>query len=128
MSKFLFTMLSANTLGLPALLLPIARALADRGHDVAMFNPAPAPAKLIGDAGLKNLRRMPWRSKPIPGFDSTQMSLAWDAEQEFASMYGDERYTRTDTAFYVDLIRRWAPDVVVDTFGLLTCLAARILK
>jgi MGT family glycosyltransferase len=128
MSKFLFTMLPANTLGLPALLLPIAQALADRGHDVAMFNPAPAPAKLIDDAGLRNLRPMPWRSKPIPGFDAAQMSSAWDAEHEFAAMYGDERYTRAATAFYVDLIRRWAPDVVVDSFGLLTCLAARILK
>ncbi|MBV8356364.1 MAG: hypothetical protein JO189_00295, partial [Deltaproteobacteria bacterium] len=128
MSRFLFTMLPANTLGLPALLLPIARTLANRGHDVAVFNPAPAPAKLIDDAGLRNLRRMPWRSKPIPGFDPAQMSLAWDAEQEFAAMYGDERYTRAATAFYVDLIRRWAPDVVVDSFGLLTCLAARIVK
>jgi len=128
MSKLLFTMLPANTLGLSALLLPIARALADRGHDVAMFNPAPAPAKLIEDAGLRNLRRMSSRSKSIPGFDPAQMSLAWDAEQEFAAMYGNERYTRAATAFYVDLIRRWAPDVVVDTFGLLTCLAARILK
>src|SRR5215471_19297548 len=102
MSKLLFTMLPANTLGLSALLLPIARALADRGHNVAMFNPAPAPAKLIDDAGLRNLRCMPWRSRPIPSFDPAQMSLAWDAEQEFAAIYGDERYTRAATAFYVD--------------------------
>ena|ERR1039458_8410013 len=32
MAKFLFTMLPANDLGLPTRLVPIARALADRGH------------------------------------------------------------------------------------------------
>jgi hypothetical protein len=34
MAKFLFTMAPANDLGLPTRLVPIARALADRGHDV----------------------------------------------------------------------------------------------
>jgi hypothetical protein len=34
MSRFLFTMLPANDLGLPTRLVPIARVLADRGHDV----------------------------------------------------------------------------------------------
>ena len=51
MAKFLFTMLPANDLGLPTRLVPIARALADRGHDVAVFNPAPVPAKLIEEIG-----------------------------------------------------------------------------
>jgi MGT family glycosyltransferase len=128
MARFLFTMLPANTLGLPTRLVPIARTLADRGHDVAVFNPAPAPSKLIDDAGLKNLRRMPWGPKPAPGFDPVEVSAAWDIEQNLATMYGDERYTKSATAVYVDLIRRWDPDVVVDSFGLLACLAARILK
>ena len=39
MAKFLFTMLPANDLGPPTRLVPIARALADRGHEVAVFNP-----------------------------------------------------------------------------------------
>ncbi len=55
MAKFLFTMMLANDLGLPTRLVPIARALADRGHEVAVFNPAAAPAKLIAEAGLQNL-------------------------------------------------------------------------
>ena len=63
MSKFLFTMLPANDLGLPTRLLPVARALQDRGHDVAVFNPAPALAKLIADAGFINL---PMPSRPMP--------------------------------------------------------------
>ena len=128
MAKFLFTMAPANTIGLATRLIPIARALADRGHDVAVFNPAPAPAKLIDDVGLRNLRRMLWRSKPPAGFDPAKVSSAWGVEQELATMYGDERYTRAATAVYVDLIRRWDADVVVDSFGLLACLAARILR
>ena len=52
MARFLVTMLPANDLGLPTRMVPIARALADRGHDVAVFNPTPAPGKLIAEAGL----------------------------------------------------------------------------
>jgi MGT family glycosyltransferase len=128
MSKFLFTMLPANTLGLPIRLIPIARILADRGHRVALFNPAPAPAKLIDDAGLTNLRPIQWRPKPAPGFDPVHVSRAWDVEQNLGTMYGDEDYMRTIAAVYLDLILRWEPDVVVDSFGLPACLAARILK
>jgi hypothetical protein len=71
MPKFLFTMLPANDLGLPTRLVPIARALADRGHDVAVFNPAPAPTKLIDDAGLKNL---PMPSRPMPAWGATSLN------------------------------------------------------
>lgn len=52
MGKFLFTMWPANDLGLPSRLVPIARLLADRGHEVAMYNPTPAPANLIASAGF----------------------------------------------------------------------------
>jgi hypothetical protein len=51
MGKFLFTRLPANDLGLPARMVLIAREMADRGHEVAVFNPSPAPAKLIAEAG-----------------------------------------------------------------------------
>jgi UDP:flavonoid glycosyltransferase YjiC (YdhE family) len=127
MAKFLFTMMPANDLGLPTRLVPIARALADRGHDVAVFNPAPAPAKLIEDAGLKNL---PMPSRPLPEFsmDLAQVGAAWDVEEMFAAVYNDEVYAKAATALHVDVLRDFAPDVVVDSFGLLTCLAARILK
>ncbi|MGB7622293.1 MAG: nucleotide disphospho-sugar-binding domain-containing protein [Terriglobia bacterium] len=127
MSRFLFTMVPANDLGLPSRLVPIARALADRGHEVAMFNPAPAPARLIEDAGLKNLP-MPSPPMPVPGYDPGELSSAWDLEQMYATMYSDEEYARADTAFHVDLVRNFDPDIVVDSFGLPTCLAARILR
>jgi len=66
MARFLITMLPANDLGLPTRMVPIARALADRGHEVAVFNPAPAPGKLIAEAGLTSLP-MPARPMPEPG-------------------------------------------------------------
>jgi len=127
MSKFLFTMLPANDLGLPTRLVPIARALADRGHDVAVFNPAPAPAKLIEDAGLKNLP-MPSRAMPDPSTDLAQVSLAWDVEHMFGAAFGSEEFVRASTALHLDVVRDFNPDVVVDSFGLFSCLAARILK
>ena len=127
MAKFLFTMLPANDLGLPSRLLPIARELANRGHDVAVFNPAPAPAKLIEDAGLINLP-MPPRPMPAHIFDDAHVSGAWDVEHMFGALFADEEYVRAATALHVDVVRGYGPDVVVDSFGLFTCLAARILK
>jgi UDP:flavonoid glycosyltransferase YjiC (YdhE family) len=126
MAKFLFTMLPANDLGLPTRLVPIARVLADRGHEVAVFNPAPAPSKLIAEAGLANLP-MPSRPIPPPVMDLVQLGSAWDVEDFFAALYLDEEATRGETAVYVDVIRDYDPDVVVDSFGLLTCLAARVV-
>ncbi|MGA9861587.1 MAG: nucleotide disphospho-sugar-binding domain-containing protein [Terriglobales bacterium] len=126
MAKFLFTMLPANDLGLPTRLVPIARTLADRGHAVAVFNPAPAPSKLIAEAGLQNLP-MPSRPMPAPVMDLAQVGSAWDVEELFAAIYSDDESTRGETAVYVDLIRDYDPDVVIDSFGLLTCLAARVL-
>ena len=127
MSRLLFTMLPANDLGLPTRLVPVARALADRGHDVAVFNPAPAPSKLIEDAGLKNLP-MPSRAMPDPSTDLAQVSLAWDVEEMFGAAFGSEEFVRASTALHVDVVRDFDPDVVVDSFGVFACLAARILR
>jgi hypothetical protein len=126
MAKFLFTMLVVNDLGLPTRLVPIARVLADRGHEVALFNPAPAPAKVIADAGLINL---PMPSRPMPAIAGSMAgaSAAWDVEEMFGHLFSDEGFVRAATAVHVDLVRDYAPDVVVDSFGLFPCLAARIL-
>jgi UDP:flavonoid glycosyltransferase YjiC (YdhE family) len=125
MARFLFTMLPANDLGLPTRLVPIARILADRGHDVAVFNPAPAPAKLIEDAGLVNLP-MPARPMPAIAGDMAGASAAWDVEEMFGHLFSDLDTLRAATLAHVDVVRDYAPDVVVDSFGLFTCLAARI--
>lgn len=126
MARFLFTMLPANDLGLPTRLLPIARLLADRGHEIAVFNPAPAPAKLIADAGLVNLP-MPC---PLPD-SATEMegvSVAWDVDHMYGAAFRNEEFIRQATALHVGLIQGFSPDVVVDSFGLFACLAAHILR
>jgi MGT family glycosyltransferase len=125
-SKFLFTMLPANDLGLPTRLVPIARVLADRGHEVAVFNPAPAPAKLIADAGLVNLPVPPTTMTPFWG-DLDQANQAWDVEHMFGAMFSDQEFVGDATTLNIDVIRGYAPDVVVDSFGPFGCLAARIL-
>jgi UDP:flavonoid glycosyltransferase YjiC (YdhE family) len=127
MARFLITMLPANDLGLPTRMVPIARALADRGHEVAVFNPAPAPGKLIAEAGLPSLP-VPARPMPPPAFDLMQLSDAWDVEHFFGGVYTSEEYVREALPVYLDLIRDYAPDMVVDSFDPLGCLAARILK
>ena len=125
MAKFLFTMLPANDLGLPTRLVPIARVLADRGHDVAVFNPSPAPARLIEEAGLANLP-MPSRSLPDPPFDLAKASQAWDVEEFFGWLFADEEFVRANTTLHLDVFREFKPDVVVDSFGVFACLATRI--
>jgi UDP:flavonoid glycosyltransferase YjiC (YdhE family) len=127
LARFLFTMMPANDLGLPTRLLPVARVLVDRGHEVAVFNPAPVPARLIEDAGLRNLP-MPPRLLPEMEGDLVQASQAWDVEHMFASLFPDEEFVRAATALHVDLIREYDPAVVVDSFGPFACLAARILQ
>lgn len=127
MARFLVTMFPANDLGLPTRMVPIARALADRGHEVAIFNPAPAPQKLIAEAGLTSLP-MPARPMPAPVFDLTQVAEAWDVEHFFGGVYTTEDYVREALPVYLDLVRDYAPDMVLDSFDPLSCLAARILK
>lgn len=127
MAKFLFTMWPANDLGLPSRLVPIARRLADRGNEVAMCNPSPAPASLIAEAGLRNLP-MPEPAVAPPMIDLNEAAQAWDAEHLLAPCYMDEIYVEGMTAAYVKLMREYAPDVVVDSFEQLACLAGRIVN
>ena len=117
MSRFLFTMLPANDLGLPTRLVPIARALADRGHEVAVFNPAPAPTALIADAGLRNLP-MPPRLMPRP--PSTWRGRAQGlgrGRDVCLAFFGRRTLCERTRRLHVDLMRDFNPDVVVDSFG-----------
>jgi len=127
MARFLFTMLLANDLGLPTRMVPIARALADRGHEVAVFNPAPAPQKLIAEAGLTSLPP-PARPMPQPAFDLATIAGGWDVEHFFAGVYPSEQYVCDAVAVYVDLVRDYKPGLVIDSFEPIACLAARIAR
>jgi UDP:flavonoid glycosyltransferase YjiC (YdhE family) len=71
MTKFLFTTLPTNDLGLLTRSLPIARELAGHGHDITFCSPAPAPSRLIGEAGFEN--RLP--KHPLYEFVARGQSL-----------------------------------------------------
>src|SRR5258708_21353710 len=55
MTRYVFTTVRTNDLGLLGRSLPIARELSALGHSVAFCNPAKAPRRLIADAGFENL-------------------------------------------------------------------------
>ena len=55
MTKYLFTTLLSNDLGLLTRSLPIATELAKREHEIVFCSPGPAPSKLIADAGFANV-------------------------------------------------------------------------
>ncbi len=55
MTKFLFTTLPTDDLGLLARSLPIADELARRGHTISFCSPARAPRRLVSRAGFENL-------------------------------------------------------------------------
>ena len=52
MSRFLFTTLPSNDLGLLTRSLPIARELRTLGHDVVFCSPGAAPRQVVADAGF----------------------------------------------------------------------------
>ena len=124
MARILFTTLPSNDLGLPTRLLPVANALAGRGHEVAFCNPLPAPAALIGSAGFANLpipvRRPAVFAPPSPEF--------WDLDH-LAALAGwlDVDYVRASCADHLALLGAYRPDVVVDSLNPAACVAARAL-
>ena len=117
MARILVTMLPVNDLGLPTRMLPIARALADRGHDVGVFNPAPAPMSLIAETGLTGLE-MPSAPTQAPGWDIGLANSAWDVDEMFAGLYANEEFLREMTAIHLQLLLEYAPDMVGDSLNL----------
>ncbi|HSR34505.1 MAG TPA: hypothetical protein VLY63_28380, partial [Anaerolineae bacterium] len=55
MTRYLFTTLPTNDLGLLTRSLPISGELSKRGHEIAFCSPAQAPSKVIAEAGFQNL-------------------------------------------------------------------------
>ena len=54
---------------------------------------------------------------PSPVMDLAQAGAAWDVEEFFAALYLDEEATRGELAVYMDVIRDYDPDVVIDSLG-----------
>jgi len=88
MTRFLFTTLPTNDLGLLARSLPIARELAAHAHTVLFCNPASAPRHLIAEAGFENLTL----NHPIFDLIATDRSLRgllrFIGERKYRPRYG----------------------------------------
>lgn len=125
MKKVLFTTLPSNDLGLLARTVPVARELAAMGHNVAYCNPAPAPSKLIGEAGLENLTPPP---SPTPTAFAPGTPEVWNLGH-FWALLGclDESFVRGSTEAMMALMTDYGADVIVDSWNISACLAARAL-
>ncbi len=125
MTKVLCTTLPSNDLGLLARTVPVARELASMGHEVAYCNPAPAPGKLIAEAGLDNLTPPPW---PMPTGFAPSTTQVWNLGH-FYSLVGflDENVVRGSAAAMMKMITDYGADAVMDSWNVSACLAAKAL-
>lgn len=125
MKKLLFTTLPSNDLGLLARTVPVARELAGKGHEVAFCNPAPAPSAVIGEAGLANL---PPRLGPWPTMFAPSTTEVWNVGH-FSALIGylDENSVRGGCEAMMGLMTDYGADVIVDSWNLTACLAAKAL-
>lgn len=156
MSRYLFTTLPSNDLGLLTQSLPIARELRVRGHQVTFCSPAKAPTKLIADADFDNhfpnqplyylisgdmrlgrlgriiLSKHPMRDVGIIISFIRHMTKnstveIWDIDQ-FMSLLGMgiEGFIRANVDALLELIDAYEPDAVVDFLNPFACIAARV--
>jgi len=126
MKKLLFTTLPSNDLGLLARTVPVAKELSKRGHEVAFCNPAPAPTAVIEEAGLANL---PPRLGPWPTTFAPSTTEVWNVGH-FSALIGylDENSVRGGCEAMMGLMTDYGADVIVDSWNLTSCLAARALR
>lgn len=126
MKKFLFTALFSNDLGLPTRTVPIAVELAKRGHEIAFCNPSEAPRKLIEAAGLKNL---PPKPRPISTVRPPPTQEVWNMDHFWSAFgYQDENFVRGDCEAMMALMTEYGADIIVDSWNISACLAARALQ
>jgi len=155
MSRYLFTTLPSNDLGLLTQSLPIARELRDRGHEIAFCSPAKAPIKLISDAGFKNLlpkqplyylisgdirfgrlsrllfsrhlkRDVGILISFIQHMSRHSTAEIWNIDH-FMYLFGmwNEGFVRANVAALLELIDTYEPDAIVDFLNPFACIAAR---
>jgi UDP:flavonoid glycosyltransferase YjiC (YdhE family) len=158
MKKYLFTILPSNDLGLLARSLPIALELKNRGHQVDFCSQAKAPKKLISTAGFENLdlkwplleimsgdagfKKLVGLMKSAHFFRDTGILISfvrqmmrsgtaeiWNLDQ-FMYLLGMrfEKYIRAYVGAMIGLIDETRPDVIVDFWNPIACIAAKIKR
>lgn len=158
MSRYIFTTLPSNDLGLLTQSLPIARELRNREHQVAFCSPGKAPVKSISDAGFDNL--LP--SQPLYYLISGAIRLGrlsrillsnhlkrdvgilisfikhisknstaeiWNIDH-FMYLFGmwNDGFIRVNVDALVELICTYKPDAILDFLNPFTCIAAKVIK
>src|SRR5512142_3203357 len=151
MSRFLFTTLQSNDLGLLTRSLPIARQLRALGHEVVFCSPGAAPRKVVADAGFDS--RIPdeplynlgdpatlarvlrsghrWRDLRLflrlaRHMSGNATAEIWDVDQFFHLMgLADADLLRLAIPSLMRLIHDVGPNVVVDFWNPMACVAAR---
>jgi len=127
LAKILLSMIVSNDLGPISRLLPIAQELSKRGHDLAFCNRAKAPSLLIQEAGFKNMPVVPSQSPSV--YPSEFTAEIWNGNQGSSYMgFLDIEFVRAIAQDYVEMMQDYNPDIIVDTWGLPACLAAKILR
>lgn len=126
MSKFLFTNLWSDDLGLPTRTVPIAEELVKRGHDVTFCNPLGSPSTVIKEAGLNNI--VP-DLHHIPTEFAPQTPEVWNIDH-FSCLTGilDEAFVRDSIRAILEIIKDFGAEAVVDSWNLSACIAARVVR
>ncbi len=126
MSRFLFTNLWSDDLGLPTRTVPIAVALSKKGHEVCFCNPAASPSTIIREAGLRNI---PPEIHLSPALSVPWTTQVWNVDH-FSALFGytDEAYVEDCIGAVIRVIETFDADIVVDSWNLFACVAARIMK
>ncbi len=125
MPRFLFTSLFSNDLGLVTRTVPIASELASLGHEIAFCSPAQTPARLIEEAGFHNLQP---NLRFIPTIWPPNTTEVWNVDH-FSALTGnlDENWVRGNCEAFMELAAGFGADVIVDSWNLSACIAARVL-
>jgi UDP:flavonoid glycosyltransferase YjiC (YdhE family) len=145
MTKYLFTTLATDDLGLQTRSLPIARELVARGHRVMFHCPAKAPRQLIAEAGFENLvsefhevshgdqnprcldRRVVNELAPVQS--KSDCPDVWNMDHAAATMgLLNEERVRARCQSFRELMKLCTPDVVVDFWNPCAVIAARSLQ
>jgi UDP:flavonoid glycosyltransferase YjiC (YdhE family) len=127
MARVLFTMFNSNDLGPISRLLPIAQELSKQGWEIAFCNRAKTPAQVIQEAGFRNMSVRPSQKPSVRPAD--KFAEVWSANL-FACDRGflDIDFVRAIAQDYVKVMQAYNPDVIVDTWGFQSSLAAKILR
>ena len=122
MTKYLFTTQASNDLGLLTRTLPVARELAQRGHQIAFCNSAAAPRRLIAEGGFENLPQ----KHPVHYLYYLQAQGALNSHgfkqlrHEFGGLFGFARqlWRAIPTRFAMPTVQMWNVDHLMAIVGM----------